>query len=147
MDLHPLVVHYPIAFLTTYAVFEIFRVKRLTSLPYCYNIKVALVILGEISAIVTLILATVFAGSTTAGGGDIVEKYRIFMVCTVLIFGLISLAYIKNWQKVLNPKVIIPLSIIGLFFIIVSGGLYGATVFGIHFDPFLAPVFRALDLL
>lgn len=147
MDLHPLVVHYPIAFLTTYVAFEVLRIKKLTDLPGWFYIKKAILILGELSAVATLLLITLFSGSTTAGGGDIVESYRTFLTITVIIFGFISLAYIRVWPRVLKSSVIIPLSIIGLFFIVVSGGLYGATIFGLHYDPYLAPVFRALNLI
>jgi len=57
MDFHPLVIHYPIAFLTTYAIFELLRFKKLLDLPYWLYIKATLLILGEISAVVTLIAA------------------------------------------------------------------------------------------
>ncbi|MDO8565480.1 MAG: hypothetical protein Q7R67_02585 [bacterium] len=142
MDFHPLVIHYPIAFLTTYAVFEILRFRKLASLPYWFYLKRALVILGEISAIVALV-AAYLSTSTLAGESALGNMYKLFMLVTVLIFGVISGLYLKNRVK---PAVLIPLALIGLFFIVVAGGLFGAIVYGTHFNPFLASTFQFLNV-
>lgn len=143
MDLHPLVIHYPIAFLTTYTVFELLRFKKLLDLPYWFYVKGVLVILGEVSALMTLLTAMV--SINLAGESRLVFMYKLFIFVTAIIFGVISSGYLK-WPKLLQPAVVIPLSIIGLFFIVVSGGLFGATVYGIHFDPFLGPIFKLLNV-
>lgn len=143
LDIHPLVIHYPIAFLTTFAVLELLRFRKLLGLPYWFYIKAALLTVGEISAIVTVVAA--FMSNALASDIRLVEMYKLFIAITALIFGLISLIYLK-WPKILRPEIIIPLTLIGLFFIIVAGGLFGATVYGTQFDPFLAPVFKLLDV-
>ena len=143
MDFHPLVIHYPIAFLTTYAVFELLRFRKLLDLPYWFYIKATLVIVGELGAIATVITAYMSIG--LAGENVLADMYKNFILITAVIFGVITLAYLK-WPKMLELVIIIPLSFIGLFFIIVSGGLFGATVYGTHFDPFLAPIFKLLNV-
>lgn len=142
MDFHPLVIHYPIAFLTTYAVFELLRFRKLLDLPYWFNVKAMLVMLGEISAIVTL-FAAIFSATTLAGESRLALMYKLFMLITIVIFGAISVAYT---YKRFKPVVIISLALVGLFFIVVAGGLFGATVYGTRFDPFLAPVFKLLNV-
>ena len=141
MDIHPLIIHYPIAFLTTYAVFELLRFRKLLDLPYWSYVKGVLVILGEISALVTLLVAMVSAN--LAGESRLVLIYKLFMMMVAVIFGIISLAYIRRWM---NPMVIVPLAVLGLFFIVVAGGLFGATVYGTHFDLYLRPIFELLNV-
>jgi len=143
MDFHPLVIHYPIAFLTTYAVFELLRFKKLLNLPYWFYIKATLVIIGELGAIVTIGAAQI--STNLAGESTLVYMYKNFILMTAVIFGVVVLAYLR-WSKMLEPVVIIPLAIIGLFFITVAGGLFGATVYGTHFDLILVPIFKLLDV-
>ena len=145
MDFHPLVIHYPIALLTTYAIFELLRFKKLLDLPYWFYIKATLVIVGELGAIAT-VLAAVFSTSTLAGESALADMYKNFIFITAVIFGIISLAYLIKSPQILRPVVIIPLSVISLFFIVVAGGLFGATVYGTHFDPFMAPIFKLLGV-
>ncbi len=142
MDLHPLLIHYPIAFLTTYAVFELLRFKKLLGLPYWFYVKGTLLILGEISAIATLI-AALFSTSTLAGESRLADMYKLFMFITVIIFGITSLFYLKNIYK---PYIILALAVAGFFSIIIAAGLFGAIVYGTQFDPFLAPVFKLLKV-
>ena len=143
MDVHPLVIHYPIAFLSTYAVFELLRFRKLLDLPYWFYIKATLVIVGELGAISTAIFAQI--SPNLVGESVLSDMYKNFIIITAIIFGIISLAYLK-WPKILRPVVIIPLAVIGLFFIVVAGGLFGATIYGTHFDPFLAPIFKLLKV-
>ena len=143
MDFHPLVIHYPIAFLTTYAVFELLRFRKLLDLPYWFYMKATLVIVGELGALATVVAAYTSAG--LAGESVLADMYKNFILITTVIFGVITLAYLK-WPKMLEPVVIVPLSFIGLFFIVVAGGLFGATVYGTHFDPFLAPIFKLINV-
>lgn len=132
MDFHPLVIHYPIAFLTTYAVFEILRFKQS---------KEIILYVGEISAIATLIITMFFSESMNLEG-RLVDMYKLFMFSTVLIFGLSSIFYLKKS----NSFLIIPLAIVGLLSIVIAGGLFGATVYGTHYDPYLAPIFKLLGV-
>ena len=141
MDFHPLIIHYPIAFLTTYAVFELLCFRKLLDLPYWFYIKAALVIIGEVSAILTLIAAMI--SDTLAVESRLVEMYKLFMFITVIIFGIIALTYIYKQSR---SSLIVPLALIGLFSIIVAGGLFGATVYGTQFDPYLAPIFKLLNV-
>ncbi|MBI2673834.1 MAG: hypothetical protein HYX23_00960 [Candidatus Zambryskibacteria bacterium] len=162
MDLHPLVIHYPIAFLTTYVVFELVRIRKILALPYWFHIKMTLVVIGELGAIATVITAQF--STELRGGNMLVDRYKLFIIITALIFGMLAFAYVFKFTDpnsdqsgqsralttwfhfILKPFVLIPLVITGLFFIIVSGGLFGATIYGTHFDPFLAPIFKLLKV-
>ncbi|MDO8565169.1 MAG: hypothetical protein Q7R67_00890, partial [bacterium] len=89
------------------------------------------------------LVAAYLSTSTLAGESALGNMYKLFMLITVLIFGVIVGLYLKNYIK---PAVIIPLSAVGLFFIVVAGGLFGAMVYGTKFDPFMAPIFKLLNV-
>jgi|SRR3989344_442675 len=155
MDFHPLVIHYPIAFLTTYAVFELLRSRKIVELPYWFYIKAALVTIGEMSAIVTFTAAMI--SNTLSVENRLVEMYKLFMLSAAIIFGIITLVYIYEWRKSekygsipqlgsSTSKFIVLLAISGFFFIVIAGGFFGATVYGTQFDPYLAPVFKLLKV-
>ena len=141
MDFHPLVVHYPIAFLTTYAVFELIRFKKVLELPNLFYIKAMLVIVGEVGAMVTL--GAAMMSDALSIENRLVEMYKLSMFITVIIFGIIALTYVYKRPR---ASIIVPLALIGLFFVVVAGGLFGATIYGTQFDPFLAPIFKLLNV-
>lgn len=151
MDFHPLVIHYPIAFLTTYAVCELLRFRKLLNLPHWFYIKAVLVIVGELGAIVTVIAAEM--STALAVGNMLVDKYKLFILLSTIIFGIIAFSYLFEWFRpnrwsllAMRPVIIYPLAIVGLFLIVVAGGLFGATVYGTQFDPFMAPIFKLLNV-
>jgi hypothetical protein len=45
-----------------------------------------------------------------------------------------------------RPYIIVPLALLGLIAVTITGGLGGAIVYGTHFDPFMAPVFKFLGV-
>lgn len=147
MNIHPIIVHFPIALLTLYAVFELIRFKKVTSQPYWFQIKAILAVLGTLGAYVAA------ASGPDGGGSALKEMHEQFASLTVLIFTIIALAYLLEWffpskysNFVHRPYIIIPLAILGLVAVTVTGGLGGALVYGTQFDPFMAPIFKLLGV-
>ena len=147
MDIHPIVVHFPIALLTLYAVFELFRFKKVLERPYWFHIKAILAILGEVSALLA------FLTGNEIEGNRLVEMHQQFAGMSILIFGVIALGYLFEWfwpvkasLFVMRPYIIIPLALLGLAVLTITGGLGGAIVYGTQFDPFMAPIFKFLDV-
>jgi uncharacterized membrane protein len=147
--LHPIIVHFPIALLTVYAVLELVRFKKVTSQPYWFYVKAVLVILGSLGS-----LAAFMTGPEGDGAlPPIVAMHARFATTTVILFLIISMSYLLTWCKptrvtsfVLRPYIIIPLALAGLVCITITGGLGGAIVYGTHFDPFMAPIFKLLGV-
>lgn len=151
MNLHPLVVHFPIAFLMMYSVFECIRLRRITEKPYWFNIKAILVIIGFLAA-----LAAAVTGPRVEDPPRILELHQRFATTTILIYGIVALHYFLRWARhegihhripTLPDWVVILLSLLGLGAIVITGGIGGAMAKGLEFDPFMAPIFRLLGLM
>ena|SRR5579872_6565978 len=146
-NFHPILVHFPIALLTIYAIFECIRFKKVIERPYWFFIKATLVILGELGALAAYVTGHGQRGSV------LIHIHNQFAIFTVWIFAIISLSYLLEWFKpskysnfMMKPIIIIPLAFIGLLAVVITGGLGGAIVYGTQFDPFMAPIFKLLGV-
>ncbi len=147
MDLHPIVVHFPVALLTLYAVLECVRWRRAMEVMNIFHVKAVLVIAGTLGAIAAYISGPEIYGSA------LVSWHDNFAIGTLTIFSFIALVYLAEWfrpSKYSNffhhPYIIMPLALLGLAVVIITGGLGGAIVYGTHFDPFMAPIFKLLGI-
>lgn len=155
MDIHPLVVHYPIALLTLYAVFELVSVRKLQEKAYWFYVKAIFVILGTLGAAVSAVSG--FFATHLVRGVPLVEMHLRFALVSTGIFLLISGLYAFAWwgnvrasklaaKIIFDRWVMVPLALGGLVAVVVAGGLGGAIVYGTDFDPLMAPVFNLLGL-
>lgn len=149
MDLHPILVHFPVALLTVYAALECIRLKKVLEKPYWFYIKATLAIFGELGALAA------YATGHGVRGSTLVHMHSMFATITVWLFAILSLSYLNEWLKregrwhikfALPGFVIIILAILGLASVTITGGLGGAIVYGTHFDPFMAPIFKLLGV-
>ena len=132
MFLHPIVIHFPIALLTVYSILEIIRFKN-------DDTKRVLVILGTLGA---------YVAALTGPGGEgvrILDMHELFAKLTIIIYSLIAISYIDR-EFIKKTSILIILALLGLASITITGGLGGAMVYGTSFDPFMAPVFKLLNV-
>jgi uncharacterized membrane protein len=148
MDLHPILVHFPIGLLTIYAILELIRFKKIMVKPHWFHTKATFAIIGALFACLAYL-----TGPEGGEGTRLHEMHHTFATFTLIIFFVIALAYLLEWIKpskyslfIMRPYIIIPLAILGLICITITGGLGGAMVYGTHFDPFMAPVFKFLGV-
>lgn len=162
MNIHPIIVHFPIALLTLYSIFEIARLPFLTRQPWYFFIKAVLVVIGAAAsgaAILTGKLSEKFQE-----GNPVLEYHEFFAYSTAAIFGLIALTYALTWyadyraqhgislqsklvtvsEFVVKGKLVILLAILGLICVTITGGLGGVMVFGPDADPFFKPIYELL---
>ena len=168
MDIHPIIVHFPVAFLTIYGIAELVRFSFVTRQSYWFYVKGVLVIVGSVSS-----LGALWTGEQIAEQVEdiprIMQLHSMFAQATVWIFGVVALAYFVTWlqrgspeaisrlgimgvvfQKyssfVMRPSILVVFALLGLAAVTITGGLGGAMVYGLDFDPLMKPVFKFLGL-
>jgi uncharacterized membrane protein len=160
MDLHPIFVHFPIALLTVYAIFEILPVNRwYGKLPWV-AIKTILVVCGELGAVTALLTGDNAEHAIKDQAiRQIVEVHSNFAAATAIIFGVLAVARLINWIRTEHPQLLAKnyttilrsidlvinfilstpirtfLALAGLATVTITGGLGGAIVYGPDIDP------------
>lgn len=167
MNVHPVLVHFPIALFTIYALFELVQWKKLTSSPSWFSIKAAMVIVGSLASVVTYLsgeqIESLFRGDPILE--KLIEVHSSFALGSSLLFGLLALSYAiqvlarflegKPWMQstiwrtllkisrfILQPIVVVPLALIGLACITITGALGGAIVYGPNVDPAVNAIYN-----
>lgn len=160
MNLHPIFVHFPIAFLTLYAAMELFRFNKFTRQPWWFYTKAVLLVAGSVSSLAARqsgeLAAKIFSNGAPL---PILEKHELFANLTVAIFAALALVHILVWIKksreftnplfsqtgflraaenFLNSPFSWLLALIGLAAVTITGGLGGMLVYGGSADPAFA---------
>lgn len=170
MNLHPIIVHFPIALLTVYSILECLRWTQLTNESWNHGTKSLLLILGTIGTVAAIgsgsVAAEVFEGTPTM---RLVELHAAFANLSLVLYGILMLTYIaeesrrRKWitkvpkflQKLgvyfeqffctlFRPWFLILFSILGFIALAVTGALGGALVYGPDADPIVSLVYHAL---
>ncbi|MFA4887726.1 MAG: DUF2231 domain-containing protein, partial [Candidatus Nanoarchaeia archaeon] len=108
INIHPIFVHFPIAMLTFYSLFELIKIKRINDQSWFVNTKFVLLTIGffgSLAAIATGLLAKeAFVGKSLL---KVVNVHLKFAVVTALFFGLIWIVYASHFslRGVKNEKV------------------------------------------
>ncbi|OIO53047.1 hypothetical protein AUJ46_06050 [Candidatus Peregrinibacteria bacterium CG1_02_54_53] len=106
MNLHPLTVHFPIAFLTLYSVMELLRIRPFTRLSFWFPIKAVLLIVGVIWTFISL--KTGEQAAEIAGGGleyRVVELHAGFAFAVTWVYAVLAVGYIITWIDRSNTKI------------------------------------------
>jgi len=158
LNIHPIMVHFPVALLTIYSLLELIRFKKLMEKPYWFYIKAAFSIVGAGAGYLTIGSGLLIYSSFAKGGlTKLVDTHKNFAETTVALFTLIGASYAVAWinkdatanfkqnpfwqflskisEFVLTPGVIIILALLGLLLVTITGSLGGAIAFGPDLDP------------
>ena len=155
MNIHPIFVHFPIAFFTLYCIAELLRFSFITRQVYWFYIKASFVIVGSIAGLVLTIPTGILARVINVVGRSEqnIIVHEVFAIGTVVFFTFIALCYIVLWwekaglskissfklkvaHSVIDTRTILFLAIIGLMLVGITGALGGALVYGNNNDPF-----------
>ncbi len=165
MNFHPLVVHFPIALLTFYALFEVLPLARWYPSVSWADVKALLVSFGGLGILAAIATGQMAEHSLIArAAGRILYYHKLFAAASAAVFGIIALAYVIDWmfrkhgpwlrragigpawlhgaaKTVLNRRVIVPLAIVG-FLVLFLAGIFGEMiVYGPNNDPIAHFVF------
>lgn len=163
MNLHPVAVHFPIALFTIYSLMECVRYKKVHENEWFVRTKTLLVVLGVIFAFIALqtgeLLRLRFLGDEFIA--PIMRVHSIVASATVWLYAIIACAYAFRSLRphmplfgrraavvfsnfILRSVIIVPLALVSLIGIMITGALGGAMVYGIKSDPFVAFVYQWL---
>lgn len=164
MNIHPLFVHFPIAFLMGYVVFEWLPQKKLQKFaPKIQTIKIALLLLGVLSGFVALMTGEL--AEELVGEHPVVELHSFFATLTIAIFAVLSVAILWPWTRaslarglswlpgswlraidavtrvIVKRPIVLLLSLAGFVTLLITGALGGAMVYGPEVDPVVSFVY------
>lgn len=156
MNIHPLLVHFPIAFFVLYSGMEILRLKVFTKQPWWFYTKAVLVILGTLAGIVARQAGEMAYELLSSGTKmPLVETHEFFAGATLVVFGFLAVCYGVEWYMrshenvqnswmvkarkvalfVIHTPVSFFLGLVGLGLIITTAGLGGMIVYGSSVEP------------
>ncbi len=155
--IHPMLVHFPVALLTIYALLELIQIKKIKETFNLFWVKAMLVIIGAASCVPTILAGGIseeqFKGSNKRPIIGVHENFAIISTC---IFGLAALGYlIQVWGK-LKPEATIPkklgrifsspvfvvLAILGFIALSITGALGNAITRGPESEPITSFVYH-----
>lgn len=164
MNIHPALVHFPIALLVIYALMECMRWNRFLSHHSWNDIKAMFVILGTIAGFMALqsgeVAEHAFADQNMR---QVIELHATFATASIWIFGILAAAYVvivltehvsfvssQPWWKMvqkiasmlLHWGIAIPLSLLGLVTMTITGALGGALTYGPDVDPIVSLIYH-----
>ncbi len=158
-NIHPIIVHFPIALLTIYSLIKILPVRKWFRNFAWHDVEVALLVFGVLGAMASNSTGEI-AEHLVKPPHKLVETHAAFASATTWMYGLLLageiLAWLKNkllnnqkfttYEKYTNPIivilqnkfVVILLAVAGLIAVFITGLLGGVMVYGVTADP-LAP--------
>lgn len=166
MNLHPILVHFPVALLTIYALLELASViKPIRERAYVFYVKATVLILGTLAALPTYLTGFIQLGppQPDSEARRVILTHYHFATATLIIFGFLALCYAAAWltrewtampeiwkrrlawPRAVTESLLAPaLAVIGLVCVTVTGALGGAMVYGSDVDPAVNFLYRLL---
>lgn len=172
MNIHPLIVHFPIALLMLYTFFEVVRVPWFVRQSWYFYIKAVLVTLGTIAVYAAMTTGDWFAESIPRDAPiqAVIEKHEMMASITAVIFSILAVTYTLLWlgktgvlqrfaerhewsrplvrltehceQSRYMTPALIILAIAGAVAVGVTGGLGASMVYGPDIDPFVTIIYK-----
>lgn len=100
MNIHPIFVHFPVAFLTIYTLMEFVGFKFLTRHPAWFYIKAFLLIVGTASAYIAMQTGEIIEHQFRGGAQEkLLEMHSLWANITLFIFGVLSVFYLAAFIK------------------------------------------------
>jgi uncharacterized membrane protein len=159
MNIHPLVVHFPIALLTLYSALEVLR--RFTKQDFWKPLRAFLVIVGAIGAFASLQTGEIAEQAYGEGMRNVLEMHKVMATVTTYVYALLAVLYgidilesrgylksvtlLSSIKKtVLNSPLADLLAIIGFATLGLVGALGGILVYGPDADFATSIVYKML---
>lgn len=166
MNFHPILVHFPIALLTVYALLEVASlIKPIRDRAYVFYVKAVFLLGGTLAAIPAYL--TGYLQKQTMQPGT--TFYRVMIIhshwalATIVIFACLAVVYAAAWlcrewtrmpeglKKILlwhryatETVLVAAVALIGLAAVTVTGALGGSLAYGPDVDPIVSFIYKLL---
>lgn len=174
LNIHPIFVHFPIALLTLYALFELLRFKKLLAQPWFEYVKASFLIIGSLTSFLALQTGELAEEGIGRGNSELhrlVETHSAWASVSAWIFAVLAVVYLVVFinrgalgvrlqssilKRIWNPLstiagwiyrhswIMIIASLAGLIAITITGALGGAIVYGPEADPLVKFIYPIL---
>ena len=172
MNIHPVIVHFPVALLTVYSLMELLRFKKISGQPYWFYAKAIFLFVGGLGSLAALQTGE-WAADALGGAArmsEVLQRHEFFAKSSIIIFGILAACYLVLWVErerwtpwtkiellrriwlikvslakfVVETKLVILLALAGLVCITITGGLGGIMVYGTQADPFFGFIYKLM---
>lgn len=165
MNVHPLLVHFPIAFLSLYALLELLRFTVFTKQPYWFYLKAVLLFMGVFSAGLAILAGLLIEQQFSNQGALLVLHKNINEIASFL-FAVLAFSYLVSWLErtrefkmpsslksfwklslwikhiTLETWFLYVIVLAAFFLITIGSALGGIIVYGPNLDPFTQFIYR-----
>lgn len=162
-NVHPVFVHFPIAFLTLYAIVELLPFTYIRKSHTIRAVKLSFLFIGEIGTVVAGLTGKLAsqdaAHNPSVKYPRVIETHSTFAELTFILFGIITLLYLAQlitqyYKNILILPIlglasekyylIAPLALVSLTMVTITGALGGIIVYGPTMDPITQFVYQLL---
>ncbi len=149
-NIHPLFVHFPIAFLFLYSIIKIVPFKKWLPNVSWKHIERVFLLVGFLGALAAIITGSI-AKNLIHPNEQLVAAHATFALLTALIYGLLLLGEIISFFKarenfLCDGLISKLLALSGLMSISITGMLGGVMVYGLSADPLAGVVLKLLGI-
>ncbi len=142
-NIHPIIVHFPIALLVLYSIIKILPLSKLIPRVAWKDIERILLVLGIVGAFAAMFTGGI-AEELVQPNKELVEMHGMFAFISIVLYGVLLLVEIigifkTKFLTISNGVLSKILALCGLLAISITGMLGGIMVYGLSSDP-LAPL-------
>ncbi len=158
INIHPLFVHFPIALLSIYALFELAGLTPLKRWAHLVAVKKTFLYLGTLGILATYqtgLMAERLLNAVGTSAESLVATHKWWAWFTLVLFCALSAMYMIEWhlarKSEISARLQMALAIVrpllafaGLIAILATGALGGAIVYGPEAEPFIKFIYPYL---
>ncbi len=165
MNIHPFLVHFPIAMFVVYSIFELLRFRILISQSWWFYVKASFLIVGVLGAFAALStgeIAEDLLEGINPRVTQIVDVHAFFAGITTFLFSVLAIAYLSEFLRRIKPEskkinkcaklsafiikspVVIIISLSGLVLVLITGALGAAMAHGVDVDLFVKFIYNLI---
>lgn len=168
MILHPAFVHFPLALLTMYVLFEIFGTQKFRATVNFIQLQTVLLVAGTVGAFLSamtggMLEEMVKDGRVKVSDINVLGIHENFAASVIIIFGIITLSYVAEYIGTTSPdskiavliqnsKIInsflskrgtrTAFALLGMIALLCTGALGAVMVYGKDVDPFATFIYN-----